>query len=363
MAVGEPLLPGLALELTYLRALCKMESGRREDAAAVANELESYLEVDETDDFLEIATRMRLLRQQALVLAGEVENARSNSVGLMSFLRKRAAVDRDAAIKYHQLLRKSNAIHNPFVAKAQLLQAKKFFEPVRSAELPEHPLEYYRTLVNLAGVEIQLGHWTEACEAANTTFELVAANPGFGFPRIDVPLNNLNVARARAMLDEIETSIQQQSIVVNHNQALNDNFQHRSNLAGLHLLGANLAEAEAMLETLETEFATRSLSELYITFHLRSHRQVLSYLHGDLDTCSNQQKGLSELLEEIDWPSRSSLIKRQDMMGELIATRLQLSPLEFDTYFVQRDPTGSGPSWPHFGRGIQFSELQFWSDS
>lgn len=363
MAVGEPLLPGLALELTYVRSLCKMESGRREDAVAVANELDSYLEVDDTDDFLEIATRMRLLRQQALVLGGKVENARRNSVGLMSFLRKRAAVDRDAAVKYHQLLRKSNSIHDPFVAKAHLLQAKRFFEPARSAELPEHPLEYFRTLVNLMGVEIQLGHWTEACEAGNATFELIAANPGFGFPRVDVPLNNLNIARARAMLDDIEISIQQQSIVVNHNQALNDNFQHRSNLAGLHLLAADLGQAEAVLEALEAEFVSRSLSELYIAFHLLSRRQVLSYFQGDLDACSSQQKRLSELLKEIDWPSRPSLMRRQNMMGDLIASRQKLSPLEFDKCFVERDPTGPGPSWPHFGRGIQFSELQFWSDS
>lgn len=363
MAVGEPLLPGLALELTYVRALCRMESGRREDAAAVSAELASYLEVDDSDDFLEISTRMRLLRQQALVLAGQVESARSNSVGLMSFLRKRAAIDRDAAVKYHQLLRKSNTIHDPFVAKAHLLQAKRFFEPERPAELPEHPLEYYRTLVNLTGVEIQLGHWSAACEAANAAFELVAANPGFSFPRIDVPLNNLNVARCRAQLDDIETSIAQQSIVVNHNQALNDNFQHRSNLAGLHLLNADLNNAKAAIVALETEFATRGLSELYITFHLRSRRQVLAFLSGNFDTCSKHQDGLIELLGDIDWPSRPSLARRQEMMGELIKSRKKLDPLEFDRYFVEHDETGSGPSWPHFGRGVQFSELQFWSDS
>lgn len=362
-AVGETLLPGLALELTYVRALCRMESGRREDAAAVAKELEAYLEVEETDDFLEVATRIRLLRQQALVLAGKVEDARTNSVALMSFLRKRAAVDRDAATKYHQLLRKSNTIHDPFVAKAHLLQAKTFFQPARSAELPEHPLEYYRTLVNLSGVEIQLGHWTDACEAANIAFELVAANPGFSFPRIDVALNNLNVARTREGLDDVEKSIEQQLIVVNHNQALNDNFQHRSNLAGMHLLAGDLSGADVVLDALETEFSTRSLSELYITFHLRSRRQVLTFLKGDFDGCSIQQQGLKELLKEIDWPSLPALIRRQNMMGELIANHRQLAPTEFDTHFVDLDPTGSGPSWPHFGRGIQFSELQFWSDS
>ncbi len=362
-AIEEPLFSGLALELAYARALCNMESGRREDALDVSNVLETYLAATETEDFLEISTRMRLLRQQALVLAGDVEVARTNSIGLMSFLRKRAALDADAAMKYHQVLRKSNSIHDPFVAKTHLQQAVKFFQPGRPGELPEHPLEYYRSLVNLSGVEIQLGHWAEACEAANQAFELIAANTGFNFPRIDVALNNLNVARCRGKHDDIERSIEQQVIVVDHYQAISDNFQHRSNLVGMELLAGKLTEAEAVLQALEREFSAQGLSEQYITFHLQSHRQVLSYLLGDFEVCLEQHDQLTQLLGQIDWPSKSALLRRHEMMGEMIGERRSLLPDRFDKHFVELDSTGSGPSWPHFGRGVQFSELQFWSDS
>lgn len=361
--VGDPLHPGLYLELTYIRSLCRMESGRREDAAFVAQELVRHLDLEEVDEFAEISTRLQLLRQQALVLAGTVEKARANSVSLMSFLRKRAALDHDAEIKYHQLLRKSNTIHDPFVAKAHLHQAQAYFAPERPSELPEYPLEYYRTLVNLSGVEIQLGHWEDACQVAEEAFALVAANPVFSFPRLDVPLNNLNVARARQGIDPIEQSIAQQEKVVTHNQALNDNFQHRSNLAGMLLLAGDFVAAQAALNALEEEFASRALSELYITYHLQSRRQVLTYLRGDLETCGQQQSDLMQLLEDIDWPSRPALMRRQRMMNDLIDTKDVLSPPEFDICFVDKDLTGTGPSWPHFGRGVQFSELQFWSDS
>lgn len=362
-AVGDPLFPGLYLELTYIRSLCRMESGRREDAAYVAKQIDRHLEVEKSDDFWEISTRLQLLRQQALVLAGTVEEARANSVSLMSFLRTRAAIDRDAATKYHQLLRKSNTIHDPFVAKAHLQQAKAYFAPERPTELPEHPLEYYRTLVNLSGVEIQLGHWEEACAVAEAAFSLVAANPVFGFPRLDVPLNNLNVARVRHGLDPIQKSVEQQRIVVGHNQALNDNFQHRSNLAGMHLLAGDFSAAHAALDELEHEFASRALSELYITFHLQSRRQVLTYLEGDVASCRGQQSALLKLLSTIDWPSRPALLRRQEMMEKLINNDRVLAPDLFDTWFIEQDASGSGPSWPHFGRGVQFSELQFWSDS
>lgn len=362
-ALGDPLLPGLFLELTYIRSLCRMESGRREDAASVAEQLERHLEVEEVDDFLEIATRLRLLRQQALVLAGTVKIARTNSVSLMSILRKRAAVDHDAAKKYHQLLRKSNTIHDPFVARAHLLQAKTYFEPERPNELPEHPLEYYRTLVNLSGVEIQLGHWEEACIAVEEAFGLISANPVFRFPRLDVALNNLNVARLRHQLDPIKKSVEQQLLVVVHNQALNDNFQHRSNLAGMHLLAGSFAEARNVMDELEQEFKTKLLSELYVTYHLQSRRQVLTYLERDFASCLVQQGVLVDLISKIDWPSQPALMRRQTMMGRLIEGGEVLSPDLFDTWFVDQDARGSGPSWPHFGRGVQFSELQFWSDS
>jgi len=361
--VGDPLFPGLYLELTYVRSLCRMESGRREDAAYVAEELERHLDLEDADEFGEVSTRLQLLRQQAQVLSGKVEEARANSVFLMSYLRKQAAVDQDAETKYHQLLRKSNTIHDPFVAKAHLLQARTFFEPERPSELPEHPLEYYRTLVNLSGVEIQLGHWADACTAAEEAFAMVAANPVFSFPRLDVPLNNLNIARVRHGLDPIEQSVAQQQKVVGHNQALNDNFQHRSNLAGMHILAGDFVAAGTGLDELEQEFASRGLSELYITFHLQSRRQVLTYLEGDTSTCSHQQANLMKLLESIDWPSRPVLLRRQTMMEDLINTGELLAPSDFDTRFVEQDAAGSGPSWPHFGRGVQFSELQFWSDS
>lgn len=362
-AVGDPLLPGLFLELTYIRSLCRMESGRREDAASVAEQLAAHLAVEESEEFWEISTRLQLLRQQALILAGKVEMARKNSVSLMSFLRKRAAIDQDAAAKYHQQLRKSNSIHDPFVAKAHLLQAKAYFKPERPNELPEYPLEYYRTLVNLSGVEIQLGHWEEACVAAEEAFGLVAANSAFRFPRLDVALNNLNVARLRQRLDPIEKSVKQQRVVVSHNQALNDNFQHRSNLAGMHLLAGDFSEARDALDELEQEFAARALSEPYITFHLQSRRQVLTYLEGDFASCRVQQEAILGLLSTIDWPSLPSLVRRQTMMWRLLDEDEVLSPDRFDTWFLERDASGSGPSWPHFGRGVQFSELQFWSDS
>ena len=361
--VGDPIHPGLYLELTYIRSLCRMESGRREDAAYVAEELGRHLNLEDVDEFAEISTRLQLLRQQALVLAGTVEKARVNSVSLMNYLRKRAAVDQDAETKYHQLLRKSNTIHDPFVAKAHLQQARAFFSPARLSELPEYPLEYYRTLVNLSGVEIQLGHWEDAIAAAEEAFALVAANTVFSFPRLDVPLNNLNVARVRAHLDPIEQSVVQQRKVVSHSQAMNDNFQHRSNLAGMHILEGDLAAAGSDLDALEEEFASRTLSELYITFHLKSRRQVLTYLEGDADACTKQQSDLMDLLQGIDWPSRPALLRRQEMLQELIGTGDTLSSSEFDTWFVNQDATGTGPSWPHFGRGVQFSELQFWSDS
>ena len=361
--IGDSLFPGLYLELTYIRSLCRMESGRREDAAYVAEELDRHLELEDADEFGEISTRLRLLRQQALVLSGTVEKARANSVSLMSYLRKRAAVDQDAETKYHQLLRKSNAIHDPFVAKAHLHQACAFFAPEMPSELPEQPLEYYRTLVNLSGVEIQLGHWEEACAAAEEAFALVAANPMFSFPRLDVPLNNLNVARVRHGLDLIEQSVAQQQKVVSHNQALNDNFQHRSNLVGMHILAGDLVAAGTALDELEQEFASQALSELYITYHLKSRRQVLTYLKGDRVCCNDQQADLMQLLDSIDWPSRQALLRRQTMMEDLINTGDVLLPSNFDTWFVDQDASGSGPSWPHFGRGVQFSELQFWTDS
>ena len=131
----------------------------------------------------------------------------------------------------------------------------------------------------------------------------------------------------------------------------------------MHILAGDLVAAGTALDELEQEFASQALSELYITYHLKSRRQVLTYLKGDRVCCNDQQADLMQLLDSIDWPSRQALLRRQTMMEDLINTGDVLLPSNFDTWFVDQDASGSGPSWPHFGRGIQFSELQFWTDS
>ena len=361
--IPEPIERGLSLELVYAQSLAKMESGQRELSETVASDLEAYLDLDDVDAFPEIMTRMRLLQQQAYVLGGTVEVARKNSISLMSFLRRRAKVDTDAEMKFHQVLRKSNSIHDPFTAKTHLLQAINFFRPNKDHELPEFPLEYYRSHVNLSGVEIQLGNWESACESVQSAFDLVAENEELDFPRPDVALNNLNVARCRAGLDSIETSIEQQEFAANYDEALVDNFQHRSNLVGMLTLAGEFETAATRLTELEREFADRKLSEQYISFHLASRRHVLCFLMGEWSAADLEQEKLAQLLEQIDWPSKSALVLRLNMMGKLVAERVSKDPISFDNYFLDLDNRGTGPSWPHFGRGVQFSELQFWSDS
>ncbi|MBB1485788.1 hypothetical protein [Oceanospirillum sediminis] len=359
----EPEEKSLALEMVYTRSLCRVESGRCEEVEAVALELEKYLELEEMSEFVEISTRFRLLHQQALVLSGAIEKARLNSISLMSFLRGRIAIDSDARLKYYIVLRKSNSIHDPFVAYTHLKQAVSFFKPKKVNELPEYPLEYYRTLVNKSGVEIQLGLWRDACITLDEAIGLVSLYDFFVFPRLDVALNNLNLARCREKLDSPEKSVEQQTLVVAHNEALSDNFHHNLNLIGMMILANNIEGACSEISSLEIYFSNRNISEQYITFHLICRKQVISYLNEDWELCNKQQKDIERMLNEIDWPSKPALLKRTLFFGELIKDKKTLALQDFDTYFINKDPSGTGPSWPHFGRGVLFSELQFWSDS
>ncbi len=164
---GEPHAFPLYLEKVYLESLCRMELRRidlaRETASTLAtclSELKArQLAQDATQStFPEIELRLQLLQIQAHVLAADVPQARKATETAKIELHKRAAFDPDARVKLHQILRKANAIHLCSVAEPQVRQAVNFFAPSSEGELPQYPLEYYRSLTNLSGVLIQMGN-------------------------------------------------------------------------------------------------------------------------------------------------------------------------------------------------------------
>ncbi len=359
----EPVEMSLFLELLYLRALCTMELQSEKSAGDAARMIEDTLEGAEwVKKHKELVMRLRLLQQQALVLAGEVEEARGNSMAMATRLRDEAENDSDAEVKLHQLLRKSNSVNEPFTAHVHALQALNYFKPSTDDGFPEHPTEYYRTLTNLGGILIQLGRYEEAYGTLKKAERLFFTMPEFPFPRQDIPLNNLVIAGSRSNRTDMETCVIRQRLICGHPDGRADNFQQRNNLLGYLLLSHIWDESEALIAELLAEVKVRGISESYLVLYLFSHRLALSVIRADWTGALTANELLKGTLAKIQWPSRPSLVRRQDMIEQILRDRPALNPEEYDLFFIERDPMGSGHTWPHFGRGILLSELQFWSD-
>ncbi len=185
----------LFAEAEFVRCLNLMEMETSEAFADAIERLSSFEELEENE--FELAMRFRLLRQQVLVLAGDIRSAKAEEAKAFKVLSSRITHDVDSAIKVHVANRKADAIYQSDVAVKKIERALEFFRGGSDPATPIYPLEYYKSLVNLMAVLIKLGSHSKANEVAQLAATLIRDNPEILFPRRDLLVNNSILAKVR----------------------------------------------------------------------------------------------------------------------------------------------------------------------
>jgi len=355
-----PLCPDevLLAEAAYLRALNLMEletSTGFQDALSALARWEGFEEQE-----FEIGVRLKLLRQQIHVLAGEIWAARDLDAEVMRELAKRANFDRDSKIKMYKLYRKSDAIFPPETSKLKLETARTFFSGGGDSVPHMMPVEHYRTEVNYAAVLLKLGEFSKSIKTLGALIEWISANKQISLPRRDVAVNNYLVAWARAgcdygkcakMLEETARSA----------SASGENFLHLSNSAGVYMLADQPGEARRILDELAERAEERGIYESYLLYQLYSHDLNFEVHYGSEDRVNLISQKLSTLLDQISWPSREYILKRWELVRANMAKCNRGDLVAWDEAFLVTPRVGQ--AWSHLGRGVPLTELQFWSEA
>jgi hypothetical protein len=350
----------MAAERNYLAAICSMELQTTAGALDAQAILESW--VPRLEKEAELGIRFLILLQQAQVLANMIEEARTIESQIEQRLLERSRYDIHAATMLQIQNRRAGAVNAPEVAEFRINKAVEFFRRGTGDDSRDR-LELFRSLSNLASIEIRLGNFKAAFEHGREGERLAAESPD-SVHRLDVFANNLVLAAYRSRAIDLEEAINRQQLIVDSSEGSGDKLLQRCNLAGFLILAGRDDEAATHISSLEDEMATGEFDESYLLFYIYSTAVAGTAFRGDLDEAIHRHAAKDKFVEGLRWPGAPYVRRRHLRVSEMLPTfECHGTRSDADEMFLQGGRREIGPAWGYYGRLIPLCSLNFWSDS
>lgn len=351
----------LLAERDYLYALCKLELHSKAGRSEAIDLLKAWDEYHLTEP--DIGTRLQLLLLHAFVLSGQLDSAKTLQRRLVGYLSERASFDPASRAKIHVLNRRAGAIFSPEIATSRIRRAVEYFGPTTPDGPARNPMEYYKSLSNLAGNLLENGEYTEAYKCVQQLESFVDNTVGISFLRLDVPANNKVIAGFRSEVFSASEAFQLQREVAKAPQASTDTIIHRINQAVYQALAGDLRGSLAALVEIDNEMARQGNDETYLTYYLQTNMIADYFLLGYKEKAAHLYSELTPFIESLQWPEKPFVVERHLLLPSAFQFATQNEPRRWDTFFLETYPERIGPPWRHHGRGYLLCDLQFWAES
>ena len=349
----------LTAEADHLRAMCLMSTRSehdREEGRRILKRWDEYVHEEP-----ELGMRLLQLRLYGLTHLADKEPGRDLEDRIRSILEERSSIDVAARDAIHTLNRCAGSLHDPDYALRQVRRAVRYFGPESGQTVLRRPVEYYRCLVNFGANLIANARYEEA-RAVHQDLERLRAEHADGiFPRPDYPRMNALLADYRSgAVSADEAAARQQEIVA----ALGvdtDPFYPGNALAVYHALADRHDESLAIFDRLEAEIARRRDPEPSMLYLIRANRCAARFVAGT--PVREDWARLDETVRSIAYVTRPFLIKRHELLAEVIAGGEHMTARAFDECLVKGRPPEFGPFWANYGRGFRMPEVEFWREN
>ncbi|HEU5252163.1 MAG TPA: ATP-binding protein [Solirubrobacterales bacterium] len=349
----------MAAERNYLIAICSMLQHTAAGAKEARSILTSWL--PDLDSELALELRFLLLLQQAQLVSEMFDAARDTEGSLERRLLDRRRHDAEAAMMLQVQNRRAGAINAPESAEPRIEAAVRFFEKGTGDSVRDR-LELFRSLTNLAAIQLRLGKDAEAYRRAKEAELLVVDSPDL-FGRLDVLASNLIVAGFRCREIELAEAVSMQRQVVANGET-EDGFLERCNLSAFLLLAAEDEEADAEIRRLRKELRSFEFEEGYLVYYCSTLTVANAALRGEAAEALRLHRELGRFVKRIKWPNAPHVRRRQELLEQVLAEVDGEGPREVaDRILLDRWPEEIGKPWAYYGRLIPCVELSFWSDS
>jgi hypothetical protein len=348
----------LDAEADYLRATCLMATRSGDDRAHAQVILEAWANYHEEE--AELGIRLLLLLLYGLVLLPDKTEGLRHEGEIMRALRSRRQSDISARDALSTLDRCAGSLHGPERALLRVREAVDYYGPSEEGDVLRRPIEYYRCLVNYGALLLLNARYDEAREVHVDLANLIAGYALDTFPRLDYALMNALLVEYRLeAVDPEQASCLQREIVAEHRVA-GDPFYVENALACYLTLAGSPGEALTILNRLETGLCSRQNPEVSMLYMIRANRSAVRFVQGDRDTARTEWTELNELVPQIPYVTVPFLIRRHELLSEVMAEDMTMSASQFDECLVRGRPPEFGPFWDQIGRGLWMPEIEWW---
>lgn len=353
----------LQAEASLLRAMCLMSTRSEEDRADGRAILKAWLGYE--DEEFELGIRLLQLHLYGLSKLVEKEEGRELEVRVRQVLGERAAYDESAKDALYVLDRCSSGLYPPEVALVRKGEAVTHFEPKKGQTVIRNPIEYYRCLNNYCAGLLSNARYEDAFASCIQLEGLIAEYSPGTFPRLDFPYMNSLLARYR--LDQVDPSaaVERQRQIVNGPHVVDDPFYGMNALGVYHSLAEEFDAAMDVFDGQAKELTQHRMDpEASMLYLISANRCVTRFLSGDTEEAIAEWEGLAQLVSQITYMFRPLLIRRHQLLGEVMArtAKAPLSPQEFDECLIADGTSEFGRHWRSFGRGFRLPEVEFWRE-
>jgi hypothetical protein len=347
------------IELEILRSAILIElreERRRKEAIDILEQLLPSA-IDEVD----LTVRILHLLRSGLVLDKDKTEARRINKLLMKTLSVDVPDRAWAGFRIAAINKSAEALFLPEIAIAMVEQAVKFHSSALSARFRD-PVEFYRALNNLAAVQIGLAQYKDASQTCAKCNALISTFPDLQFPRLDLFLTNVNLAKYRSKEITAHEAMESQEEVLKLIDQKGDRFYPENHLAVYKALAGDLLGAQEILTKLSRQLILKEGFEANPRYFVESNLLLVSRFlgipHAEFVDSWRQLKSTAL---EIPYETAETLIRRHELLEEKFHLINQLSPLEFDSVLLNESALKTSDSWFEIGHSFRLSDIQFWT--
>lgn len=351
----------LLAEADYLRALCRLSTRNEVDREIGRSILSAWSGL--RDQEAELGIRLSLLHLYGLCHLFDKREGRKLEGEIRRHLIDRVAFDPSAEDAFYILDRIAGALYLPDIALVRNSEAAKHFDVGAGRSVHRMPVEHYRCLTNLGANLITNGRFDEAVEVSTRIEDLIETYEEDTFPRVELPLTNAVLARFRAGLISVDEAREAQRAIVDAVPPSGDRFYLLNAWAAYTALSGDPSSAvETYADAIRDLTGRHAEPEPSMEYLLRANGCCARFLDGGSDAIGGEWEALGRLVRRINYVTQPSLVRRHELLKDILAMPEPPPPLEFDEVLLHTHPDELGSYWVHLCRGFRMPEIEFWRE-
>lgn len=315
----------------------------------------SFIDTEEID----LLFRARLIEIVYCAYEDRIDEARILAGQLSKLLKGRSRFDPQSNFLLQVLRCNSDMYYADEIARSELSLAAQNLVPDGVSSVT-NPTAAYVVLTNVVGNALQCGRIAEAQQRAKIADEVVWAHPGVRFPRLDMLVSNQLVSEWFCRSGDQRNILEQYELLADRYSSSGDIWILKSNLSAMYLSYSMLDKAALVLENERSKMLDAE-EDAYFTYFFRNNLAALQYDRGDVTQAKTTFLSLAHLPSKLPYSVRQFLTLRHEVITHTLESKEDRSAC-WDDLPKEKLEGKLGLTYKFFGRGLLFSDLQFWGE-